>query len=76
MNKTLVCIVNHNDSDNAVMLKMVFSNYFETIIIDSKSDKVEEDFDIKLENVGYSGLFNEACEIASEKDVDGSSYRY
>jgi hypothetical protein len=71
MNKTLVCIVNHNDNDNAIMLKMMFSPHFETIIIDSKSDKVEDDFDIKLENVGYSGLFNAACEIAEEKGVDG-----
>lgn len=71
MNNNIVCIVNHNDNDNAIMLKMMFSNYLETIIIDSGSDVVLDDFDVKLPNVGYSGLFNEACDIAIKKEVDG-----
>lgn len=70
-NKILTCIVNHNVNSNAIILKTMFSNFLETIIIDSKSDSTEEEFDIKLENVGYSGLFNKAYEIALEKKMDG-----
>lgn len=71
MNNNIVCIVNHNDNDNAIMLKMMFSNYLETIIIDSGSDVVYDEFDVKLPNVGYSGLFNEVCDISIKKNVDG-----
>jgi hypothetical protein len=66
MNKEdiLVCITNHNSNDNAIELKNNFSKYFETIIIDSNSNKVSDDFDIKLENVYYTGLFNESVKQA------------
>lgn len=70
-NKSIVVIVNHNYNDNAIMLKMMFSKHIDTIIIDSGSDKVDDEFDIKLPNVGYSGLFNKAFEVAVEKKVDG-----
>lgn len=71
MNKILICIVNYNYNDNAIILKRMFSSYSETIIIDSDSSKKEEDFDIIIKNNGYSGLFNKACEVAIEKKVDG-----
>ena len=38
----LVCITNYNSNENAINLKNNFSKYFETIIIDSKSSKIEE----------------------------------
>jgi len=72
MNNNIVCIVNHNYNDNAILLKERFHKYIsDTIIIDSKSDIVEESFEIKLENVGYSGLFNKAIELGLEKNKDG-----
>jgi hypothetical protein len=72
MNKEeiLVCITNHNSNDNALDLKDGFSKYFDTIIIDSKSSKIEDEFDIKLENVYYTGLFNESvnqCKLRNKK---------
>lgn len=56
----LVCITNHNSNDNAKALKENLSNFFDTIIIDSKSDIIESEFDIKLANVYYTGLYNES----------------
>jgi hypothetical protein len=56
----LICIVNNNSNQNAIELKNNFSNYFDTIIIDSGSENQSDEFDIKLENVYYSGLFNES----------------
>ncbi len=72
MNKedVLVCITNYNSNENALSLKSNFSKYFETIIIDSKSNIIEDGFDIKLENVFYTGLFNESvnqCKIRNKK---------
>jgi hypothetical protein len=72
MNKEniLVCITNHNSNENAINLKNGFSEYFETIIIDSKSSKIEDEFDIKLENVYYTGLVNESirqCKLRNKK---------
>jgi hypothetical protein len=72
MNKEdiLVCITNHNSNDNAIELKVNFSKYFETIIIDSKSDFIMDEFDIKLDNVYYTGLVNESfnqCKIRNKK---------
>ena len=55
----LVCITNHNNNDNAIKLKKDFFNYFETIIIDSKSKIIMDDFDVKLDNVYYTGLLNQ-----------------
>lgn len=69
-NEILVCITNHNNNENAIELKNNFSNYFDTIIIDSQSNKIEDEFDIKLNNVYYSGLFNESvdqCKYRNKK---------
>jgi hypothetical protein len=60
LNKILVCINNHNDNDNAKKLKKEFSEYIDTIIIDSGSNEKLEDFDVKLDNLYYSGLYNES----------------
>jgi hypothetical protein len=70
LKEILVCITNHNENENALYLKKIFSNYIETIIIDSKSNQVADEFDIKLENVYYTGLFNESfnqCSIKNKK---------
>ncbi len=69
-NNILVCITNHNSNENAINLKNSFSEYFETIIIDSDSNIIEKDFDIKLENVYYTGLVNESvnqCKLRNKK---------
>lgn len=58
--KVLTCITNHNNNKNALHLRNRFSGYYETIIIDSGSNSVEPEFDVKLPNVYYSGLFNES----------------
>lgn len=66
----LVCITNHNSNENAIELRNNFSEYFDTIIIDSKSDVIEDEFDIKLGNVYYTGLFNESvnqCKVRNKK---------
>ena len=68
--RLLVTIVNHNLNDEAINLKSLFSSKFDTIIIDSGSKIQPDDFDIKLENVGYSGLFNRAVQEVIEKEYD------
>ncbi len=67
-NDILVCVINHNSNDNALKLKDDSIKYFDAIIIDSKSDIIEDDFDIKLENVYYSGLFNECVKQCIERN--------
>jgi len=72
MNKEdiLVCITNHNSNENAIELKKNFSKYLDTIIIDSKSSIIEDEFDVKLGNVYYTGLFNESvnqCRLKNKK---------
>lgn len=69
----LVCITNHNYNENALILKNEFSKYFDTIIIDSKSSINEDYFDIKLENVYYSGLINESI---NQTKIRGKKYLY
>lgn len=64
----LICITNHNNNDNALTLKNNFSKYFDTIIIDSKSDIILDEFDIKLSNVYYTGLFNESYNQTKERN--------
>lgn len=56
----LICITNHNVNNNAILLKRNFTKYFKTIIIDSGSNETPEEFDILLNNVYYTGLFNES----------------
>jgi hypothetical protein len=68
--RVLVTIVNHNLNDEAINLKSLFSSKFDSIIIDSGSKVQPDDFDIKLENVGYSGLFNRAVQEVIEKEYD------
>lgn len=69
-NDILVCITNHNSNENAIALKKGFSKYLDTIIIDSKSSVIEDEFDVKLGNVYYTGLFNESvnqCRLRNKK---------
>jgi len=67
----LVTIVNYNLNDEAINLKNIFKEHFESVlIIDSGSKEQPDDFDIKLENVGYSGLFNRASQEMLEKNYD------
>lgn len=66
----LVTIVNYNLNDEALNLKSLFSDKFDTIIIDSGSNIQPDEFDIKLSNVGYSGLFNRASQEMIEKKYD------
>jgi hypothetical protein len=68
--RVLVTIVNHNLNDEAINLKNIFSEQFDTIIIDSGSKEQLPDFDIKLNNVGYSGLFNAASEVMLHRGYD------
>lgn len=68
--RVLVTIVNHNLNDEAINLKNLFSEQFDTVIIDSGSNVQPEEFDIKLPNVGYSGLFNAACETMLKGGYD------
>lgn len=75
MNKKdiLVCITNHNSNENSLKLKKGFSEYFETIIIDSKSDEILDDFDVKLGNVYYTGLINESI---NQTKIKNKKYLY
>lgn len=68
--KVLVTIINHNLNDESINLKSLFSDKFDTIIIDSGSKEQPDEFDIKLPNVGYSGLFNRAAQEVIEKQYD------
>jgi hypothetical protein len=64
----LVCITNHNSNKNALFLKKEFSKYFETIIIDSGSNEILDEFDIKLGNVYYTGLLNESVKQCLDRN--------
>jgi hypothetical protein len=69
--RTLAVVVNHNLNDEAINLKNIFKEHFNSvIIIDSGSDVQPDEFDIKLTNVGYSGLFNRAVQEVIEKEYD------
>lgn len=71
MKNILVTIVNYNLNDEALNLKSIFKEHFsDVMIIDSGSPVQPEEFDIKLPNVGYSGLFNESCKQAIDKNCD------
>lgn len=61
----LVCVTNHNNNDNALELKHALSPFLCTLLIDSGS-KSNEGFDVKLDNVYYSGLFNESVARAKQ----------
>lgn len=67
----LAVVVNYNLNDAAINLKNILSSKFENvIIIDSGSDVQPDEFDIKLENVGYSGLFNRASKEMIENNYE------
>ncbi len=65
--KILCIIANHNYSNNASSLHQLFSNYYDSAIIDSGSDSPPKK-SLKLENIYYSGLLNQAYSIAKYKD--------
>jgi hypothetical protein len=67
-NDILVCITNHNSNKNSIELKKGFSKYFDTIIIDSESSEIEDEFDVKLGNVYYTGLFNESVKQTKDRN--------
>lgn len=70
MKNVLVTITNHNWSENAVKLKKEFSKYYETIIIDSASDEDNENFDVRLSNLYYTGLYNESVDQMRARGKD------
>jgi hypothetical protein len=58
--EVLVCVTNHDCSDNARRLRRQLGGFFETIVIDSGSTDNGSEFDVELGNVFYPGLFNES----------------
>jgi hypothetical protein len=64
--QVLCSIVNHNHSENAVALFNTLMPYFDTVILDSGSGKPPAN-SVKLSNIYYSGLLNEAHSIAKVK---------
>lgn len=61
----LICIFNYKHDNNARILLNAFKPYFDTCVLDSGNDKINEDF-IQYDNIYYSGLMNEAKKL-SEK---------
>jgi glycosyltransferase involved in cell wall biosynthesis len=68
-NKTYCAIVNYNCNDNARKLRKIFSQYFDTQVIDSGSSTKDNSF-INLPNVYYSGLYNHAYNHAISKGYE------
>lgn len=58
----LVTIFNHNNNDNAIILMNMFSNNFETVVIDSGSSIKNESF-ILCDNIYYNGLINKSYDL-------------
>lgn len=61
--KLLVVIINHENNQNAILLKKQFSDHCNTILMDSGSEMTKEEvleFDEIFENIYYNGLLNEA----------------
>lgn len=67
--RILCVIVNHNHSDNAAKLYDELVNYFDSIIIDSGSDEPPR-HSVRLPNIFYSGLLNEAYSIAKNNGYE------
>jgi len=65
--KVLCIIANHNYSKNASLLHQLFSNYYDCAILDSGSDSPPKK-SLKLKNIYYSGLLNQAYSIAKEEN--------
>lgn len=85
----LVVVSNHNLNQKAINLKTLFSEYCNTILLDSGSSIKDSEsiyFDHKLPNVYYSGLFNKSIEclnsssakillfIASDVTIENAQY--
>jgi hypothetical protein len=66
-NSTLAIVANYDFSDNADLLKVNLSPYFETLLIDSSSPSPPKSADRIIPNLYYSGLWNEAVKLALEK---------
>lgn len=68
--KRIFCsVVNHNCNANAAVLRENLSLYFDTVVLDSGSDKKESYF-VNLGNVYYSGLINHSYQMAKEAGYD------
>lgn len=68
--KRIFCsIVNHNCNENAAALRQDLSLYFDTVVLDSGSDK-KEPYYVSLGNVYYSGLLNHSYRMAREAGYD------
>ena len=65
--RILCCIFNHNQHAGAGAWADLLSTRFDTCILDSGSQPVcPHPLTVKLDNVYYSGLMNEACRRAQE----------
>jgi GT2 family glycosyltransferase len=62
-------IANHECNDNSILLAQYFSEYFDTIIIDSGSICPPEK-SLHLKNIYYSGLLNFAYNISRKEKYD------
>lgn len=67
----LVCILNYHNDENAMKLKMLFSHYFSTIVIDCANTKEVKEFEQYKENLYYSGMFNVA-----KKKLENNNYKW
>lgn len=70
MSNILVSITNYDFSDNADLLKNQFAQKFDTIIIDSSSQKPPKNTDIVIENNYYPGLWNASVNYAIKKKYE------
>lgn len=80
----IAVIFNHKNNNNAKYLKGIFSRDMEVVVLDSGSRDVPDDF-IRLDNIYYSGLFNQAAEripddewvfiITSDIHIDEENYQ-
>ena len=60
----LICIFNYKHDDNARRWYKALSPFFDTYVLDSGNDVINDDF-IQFDNIYYSGLFNEFKKIFS-----------
>lgn len=65
-----VVITNYDFSSNADILKLEFSKYFHSIIIDSSSPIPPENLDISIPNNYYPGLWNAAYLYAASNKYE------
>ncbi|HVZ57002.1 MAG TPA: hypothetical protein VG870_10125 [Chitinophagaceae bacterium] len=67
--RVLCCVVNHNEGANAARLMQSLAPCFDTVLLDSGSDRPPRG-SVRYGNLFYSGLLNEAFAIA-----DRAGYR-